>query len=132
MSYCDRHLPDLKRTMSIKQYAKCQNDLPIICRIIFVRDDLDDKLLRALRLCKHRGNSIVIMRREICQGGTLQSRAESALELTKMLTRAGCTEKVQNRNPPGKVEDLMLPTFRYPGVTLALQGQSGNEQNSQG
>ena len=70
------------------EYTECRNDLPIICRIIFVCDDLNDKLFRAPRLCKHRGNSIVIMWREIRQGSTLQSRAERALELTKMLTRA--------------------------------------------
>ncbi len=33
------------------EYTECRNDLPIICRIIFVCDDLNDKLFRAPRLC---------------------------------------------------------------------------------
>ena len=108
--------------MSIRyEPTSYRNNLPIICRIIFVRYDLDDKLLRApTRVCEYRRGAIVIMRREICQGGTLQSRTESALELTKRPIARRCTEKVQTRDPPEKVEDLTLPAFRHPGVTLVL------------
>jgi hypothetical protein len=109
--------------MSIRyEHTACRNNLPIICRIIFVRYDLDDKLLRApTRLCEYRRGAIVIMRRDICQGGTLQRRTASALELTKKrLIARRCTEKVQTRDPPEKVEDLTLPAFRHPGVTLVL------------
>ena len=76
--YSERHLPDLHGISSLG-LTRDKGSIPVIRRVVLVRDNLDGKPCRGVWGGEDRRDTVVEMRREISNGRCLQGCPEQSM-----------------------------------------------------